>query len=69
MSPFDPAEQLAREVYQLDREACIRELTHFRAIPLDFNESYLQSMSVERLRHVLLAALITVRNRAASRHN
>lgn len=67
MSPVDlPIEQLVQHVHTLDAEGCIEELTHFHAIPLDFDEPFLRQMSVERLRHVLVAACLTARRRRSA---
>lgn len=55
--------EIARCVQRLDRDQCIRRLESFEAIPLDFSREMLEGMSVERLRHLLLAAMIT-----AARH-
>ena len=60
--PNGLAEEL-RRIHSLSRGDCIQELTHFRDIPLDFEKHYLEQMSVERLRHVLLAAVLTVKFR------
>ena len=50
----------------MSRTQCIDALTHFDGIPLDFTEPFLQRMSVERLRHILLAAMITVDRRRSA---
>jgi len=50
---------IARRVQRLDRAQCIRRLASFDAIPLDFSREMLEGMSVERLRHLLMAAMIT----------
>ena len=56
-----------REVHLFDRHQCIQELLNFPDIPLDFTQAFLDDMSLERLRHILLAAYVTVmRHRAAS---
>lgn len=57
--------EAALRIHTMDREQCIEELLHFRGIPLDFNAAYLSQMSSDRLRHVLLAAVITVHTRKA----
>lgn len=59
MSPNKPIEQLAVEVNHFDRKRCIKELCHFDSFALDFTPEFFQKMSVEKLRHVLMAALIT----------
>jgi len=61
MSPQQPIEKLAHQVNTLDRDQCITQLQRFDAFPLDFTIEYLRQMSVEKLRHVLMAALITAR--------
>ena len=48
-----------REIHSYDRQRCIEELLSFRDIPLDFSADYLEGMSLERLRHILLAAHVT----------
>ena len=66
MSWDQPIESTVREIHQLDRAGCIHELMAFHAFPLDFSREYLDGMSDERLRHVLLAAVLTVHNRRKS---
>jgi len=53
-------EQVAQRVHSYDREQCIEELIHFKAMRLDFTRDALERMSIEKLRHLLLAAHITV---------
>ncbi len=50
----------ACEVVEMDRSRCIAELMSFGRIPLDFSLDYLQSLPVEQLRHILMAAVLTV---------
>ena len=65
--PLDqPIETSVRRIHEMDRNGCIHELMSFRAIPLDFSREYLDGMSDERLRHVLLAAVLTVHTRRRS---
>ena len=59
-----PLDRVLREVNGLSRRECIDRLTHFEHIPLDFDESFLRTMSVERMRHILMAAVITARRNA-----
>lgn len=63
MSLDQPFESTLRQIHELDRSACIHELMNFRYVPLDFTHEYLSGMSVERLRHVLLAAVLAVHSR------
>ena len=55
-----PIEELAMQIGTMHRESCIYELKNFDGIPLDFTDHFLQRMSVEELRHVLMAAALTV---------
>lgn len=46
----------------LDRGELKRRIRNFKGrFKLDFNEDYLNSLSVDRLRHILLAALINAK--------
>jgi len=60
MSPDAPLEIVARQIQMLDREDCMRQLLNFGDIPLDFTPEALGRMSTESLRHVLMAAVVTV---------
>jgi len=66
MSPNAPLERIALEVQTLDRDQCIAELLGFDQIPLDFTPDALGAMSTEALRHVLMAAMVTVRKHRRS---
>jgi hypothetical protein len=55
-------EQTATSIAALDRSELQRRIRNFRGrFKLDFTEDYLNTMSVERLRHILLAALVNIR--------
>jgi len=57
-------EQTATSIVALDRNELERRIRNFRGrFKLDFTEDYLNSLSVERLRHILLAALINAKPR------
>jgi len=58
--------QVVQRIHGMSRTQCIHALTRFEDIPLDFDEAYLRSMSVERLRHILLAAVLTVHKRQSA---
>ena len=52
-------EQTATSIASLGRDELKRRIKNFKGrFRLDFTESYLSNLSVERLRHILLAALI-----------
>ncbi len=48
----------SRHVSELGRRECIDELLNFRAIPLDFNRAFLDGQTLDRLRHILMAAYL-----------
>jgi len=55
-------EQTATSIASLDRGELKRRLRNFRGgFKLDFTEDYLNNLTVDRLRHILLAALINAR--------
>ena len=58
---WDP-EQMAAALADLGRDDLKKRIKDFRGrFKLDFSDAYLDAMSVERLRHLLLAALINAR--------
>ena len=61
MSPHTPINELINAIHRLDRERCKAELLGFQRPKLDFTEEYLNQMSTEWLRHVLLAAYLQAR--------
>jgi hypothetical protein len=55
-------EQTATSVAALGRNELKRRIKNFRGrFKLDFTEDYLNKLSVDRLRHILLAALINAK--------
>ena len=55
-------EKTATSVASLDRTELTRQIKNFRGrFKLDFTEDYLGKLSVDRLRHILLAALINAK--------
>jgi hypothetical protein len=55
-------EQTTTSIASLDRNELKRRIRNFRGrFKLDFTEEYLNNMSVDRLRHILLAALINAK--------
>lgn len=54
---------MATSIASLDRETVKNRLKHFKGrFRLDFTDDYLDKLSVDRLRHILLAALITAKS-------
>jgi hypothetical protein len=65
MAPRDYYDQAATSIAALGRNELKRRIRGFRGrFKLDFTEDYLETLSVDRLRHILLAALVNAR-----RHN
>jgi hypothetical protein len=59
---FWEAEQMAAALADLGREDLKKRIRDFRGrFKLDFTDDYLDGLSLERLRHLLLAALITAK--------
>jgi len=57
-------EQTATSIAALGRGELERRIKSFRGrFKLDFTESYLKGLSVDRLRHILLAASINAKSR------
>ena len=56
-------EQTATSLAVLGRNELKKRIRHFKGrFKLDFSEDYLNKLSVERLRHILLAALMNARS-------
>lgn len=58
MINYTPIDELIHSIYTLDREGCKEQLLHLDSPKLDFTEEFLETMSTERLRHVLMAACL-----------
>jgi len=62
MASVEYFEQTSTSITALGRDELKRRIKNFRGrFKLDFTEDYLNSLSVDRLRHVLLAALINAK--------
>ncbi len=58
-------EQLATSIAALGRDDLKIKIRNFRGrFKLDFSDTYLDTLSLDRLRHILLAALINAKGRA-----
>lgn len=65
MSSQGQFEQLVTSVAALGRDELKKRIKDFRGrFKLDFSDAYLDSLSSDRLRHILLAALINARARS-----
>jgi hypothetical protein len=62
MSSAKYVEKQVTSIAALGRDELKRRIRNFRGrFKLDFTEDYLNKISVERLRHILLAALINAK--------
>ena len=62
MSSAQYVERQVTSVAALGRDELTRRIRNFRGrFKLDFTEDYLNKISVDRLRHILLAALINAK--------
>lgn len=67
MTPDISFEQYCAYVTSLNKDELIDRLLHFDGpIKLDFTEAYLSSLDTDKLRHILLAAVITVERKKAA---
>jgi hypothetical protein len=56
-------DNLATSIATLDKDEVKSRLKNFKGrFRLDFSEDYLDKLSVDRLRHILLAALVTAKS-------
>jgi len=63
MTSKEHFEQTATSITALNRNELKKRIRNFKGrFKLDFTENYLNNLSVDRLRHILLAALINVRS-------
>ena len=59
MTTAADADEVLARVHEMDREQVVRVLTHFSGrIRVDFTPAYLESLSLDRLRHLLQAVLL-----------
>lgn len=58
-------DDLFRHIASLDRRACVELLRGVRRPALDFTDEYLESLSLESLRHTVAAACLQARKAAA----
>jgi len=60
-------EQKIRHVCTLDRDSCMSELLNMQTPKLDFSCEYLGALSIENLRHLLVAAYLQASKSACKR--
>jgi hypothetical protein len=60
-------EKMCSKIASMNKREVIRRLLNFdRSMKLDFTADYLEKLSTDRLRHILLAAFVTVNRKHAS---
>jgi hypothetical protein len=60
-------EKMCSKITSMSKREVIRRLLHFDGpIKLDYSPDYLENLSADRLRHILLAAVVTVNRKHAS---
>jgi hypothetical protein len=60
-------EKMCSKIASMSKREVIRRLLNFDGpIKMDFSVDYLEKLSTDRLRHILLAALVTVNRKHAS---
>lgn len=59
-----PVERLISRISRLGRAACVAEIRRIERPRLDFTDEFLQRQPLDRLRHILAAAIL--QNRKAS---
>ncbi|HNS21002.1 MAG TPA: hypothetical protein PKH24_10915 [Sedimentisphaerales bacterium] len=65
MSPQGQFEQLVVSIAALGRDELKKRIKDFRGrFKLDFSDDYLDNLPLDRLRHILLAALINAKARS-----
>jgi hypothetical protein len=68
MTPDITFEQYCAYVTTLDKKSLIERLLHFEGpIKLDFTAEYLGGLDTDKLRHILLAAVVTVEQKKAAK--
>ncbi len=58
MESIESLDRMILEVQRFDRERCVAYLKSARRPRLDFTRAYLDGLSLDRLRHVVLAVVI-----------
>jgi len=67
MSASFSFEKMCSKIASMSKREVIRRLLNFDGpIKLDFTRDYLEKLSTDRLRHILLAAVVTVNQKRAS---
>jgi hypothetical protein len=65
MSTNESIDELIRDVQTMDRDGCMTQLRQIGRPRIDFTDEFLNSLSLDRLRHVVVAAFLQSRKRPA----
>lgn len=61
MTPTNPFEEMSSSIGSLSKLEIKRRLVTLKGrLNLDFTDSYLESIGLDKLRHILFAAMVTV---------
>ena len=66
MSAELPFEKMCSKIASMNKREVIRRLLNFDGVKMDFTADYLENLSTDRLRHILLAAFLAVNRKHAS---
>jgi hypothetical protein len=66
MTPNEPLERLTVSIASLGKDEVKARIKTFKGgFRLDFSDDYLNALSLDRLRHILLAAMMTTMRKTA----
>jgi hypothetical protein len=67
MSADFSVEKMCSAIASMNKKEVIRRLVNFKGpIKMDYSSDYLESLSTDRLRHILFAAVVTFQRKHAS---
>lgn len=67
MSAEFSVEKMCCQIASMSKSEVIRRLINFKgSFRMDYSKSYLETLSTDRLRHILLAAVVTFNGKRAS---
>ena len=59
MTPINSFDKMAAKIAEMTRNDVIYRIHAFEKFRLDFTDSYLNDLSIDKLQHILLAAMMT----------
>ena len=67
MAPTNSFEEISSSISSLSKTEVKRRLINLKGrLNLDFTDSYLENIGLDKLRHILFAAMVTVANKKRS---